>query len=430
MNCKGNNIGRRSFLHVGFLGGLGLTLSDYFRMKTVQADQKFYESVEGPAKSVIFVYLPGGMAHQETFDPKPFAPLEYRGPMSSIETVVPGTRLNEMMAKTAKVTDKMTIIRSMTHGEAAHERGTHNMFTGYRPSPALQYPSMGSVVAHEFGPRQNLPPYVCIPNQPNEFAGTGYLSSSFSGFSLGADPASAGFQVRDLKLPTGVNDGRFGTRRKMLSAVNDYFANKEKSDSLDAVDSFYDRAYSLISSEKARDAFDINKESDAMRDKYGRNTAGSRMLLARRLVEAGTRFVTLTYGGWDMHSNISNALKGKVPPIDKALAGFMQDVSDKGLGDKVLLVVTGEFGRTKINANAGRDHWPSITPMFMFGGEYESGRTIGLSDRSYSPVENPVGPLDLQATLFNHFGIDQGIQRVDNGGRPRYLLEGEAKVIL
>jgi uncharacterized protein (DUF1501 family) len=131
-----------------------------------------------------------------------------------------------------------------------------------------------------------------------------------------------------------------------------------------------------------------------------------------------------------MHSNISNALKGKVPPIDKALAGFMQDVSDKGLSDKVLLVVTGEFGRTKINANAGRDHWPSITPMFMFGGDYESGRTIGVSDRSYSPIENPVGPLDLQATLFNHFGIDQGIQRVDNGGRPRYLLEGEAKVIL
>ncbi len=280
MNCKGNNIGRRSFLHVGFLGGLGLTLSDYFRMKTAQADQKFYESIEGPAKSVIFIYLPGGMAHQETFDPKPFAPLEYRGPMSSIETVVPGTRLNEMMAKTAKVTDKMTIIRSMTHGEAAHERGTHNMFTGYRPSPALQYPSMGSVVAHEFGPRQNLPPYVCIPNQPNEFAGTGYLSSSFSGFSLGADPASGNFQVRDLKLPNGVNDGRFGTRRKMLTAVNDYFATKEKSDSLDAVDSFYDRAYSLISSEKARDAFDINKESDAMRDKYGRNTAGARMLLA------------------------------------------------------------------------------------------------------------------------------------------------------
>ena len=242
-------------------------------------------------------------------DPEPFAPIEYRGPMSSIETVVPGTRLNETMVKTSKVADKIAICRSMTHGEAAHERGTHNMFTGYRPSPALQYPSMGSVVAHEFGPRHNLPPYVCIPNQPNVFAGTGYLSSSYAGFSLGSDPASGSFQVRDLKLPGGVDDNRFGKRRKMLTAVNDYFANKEKADSLDAVDTFYDRAYSLISSEKARDAFDINKEDAALRDKYGRNTAGARMLLARRLVEAGTRFVTLTYGGWDMHSNIEGSLK-------------------------------------------------------------------------------------------------------------------------
>ena len=183
------------------LGGVGLSLSDYFKIKQAQADQKFYESVEGPAKSVIYIYLPGGSAHQETFDPKPLSPLEYRGPMSSIQTVVPDVRLNEMMKNTAKVMDKISIIRSMTHGEAAHERGTHNMFTGYRPSPALQYPSIGSVVAHEFGPRHNLPPYVCIPNQPNEFAGTGYLSSSFSGFSLGSDPASDGFQVRDLKLP-------------------------------------------------------------------------------------------------------------------------------------------------------------------------------------------------------------------------------------
>ena len=337
MKCKGNNLGRRSFMQVGFLGGLGLSLSDYFRMKEAQADQKFYESVEGPAKSVIFIYLPGGCAHQETWDPKPFAPIEYRGPMSSIETVVPGTRLNETMVKTSKIADKIAICRSMTHGEAAHERGTHNMFTGYRPSPALQYPSMGSVVAHEFGPRHNLPPYVCIPNQPNVFAGTGYLSSSYAGFSLGSDPASGSFQVRDLKLPGGVDDNRFGKRRKMLTAVNDYFANKEKADSLDAVDTFYDRAYSLISSEKARDAFDINKEDAALRDKYGRNTAGARMLLARRLVEAGTRFVTLTYGGWDMHSNIEGSIKGQVPALDQGFAALIEDLDQRGLLDTTLV---------------------------------------------------------------------------------------------
>ena len=426
MKCKGNNLGRRSFMQVGFLGGLGLSLSDYFRMKEAQADQKFYESVEGPAKSVIFIYLPGGCAHQETWDPKPFAPIEYRGPMSSIETVVPGTRLNETMVKTSKVADKIAICRSMTHGEAAHERGTHNMFTGYRPSPALQYPSMGSVVAHEFGPRHNLPPYVCIPNQPNVFAGTGYLSSSYAGFSLGSDPASGSFQVRDLKLPGGVDDNRFGKRRKMLTAVNDYFANKEKADSLDAVDTFYDRAYSLISSEKARDAFDINKEDAALRDKYGRNTAGARMLLARRLVEAGTRFVTLTYGGWDMHSNIEGSIKGQVPALDQGFAALIEDLDQRGLLDTTLVCIASEFGRTpKINANAGRDHWPKVFSVVMAGGGTKSGIVYGKSNATASePEEDALTVEDWATTIYSRIGIVADKELMAPGDRPIEIVDG------
>ena len=246
-----HRLARRDFMHIGFLGGLGLTLSDFFRLQA-RADQKFYESKEGSAKSVIFIFLPGGMAHQESFDPKPFAPVEYRGPLGSIETNVAGVRLGELWSQTAQVADKLAICRSMSHGEAAHERGTHNMFTGYRPSPALKYPSLGSVVSHEFGPRNNLPPYVCIPNLPNVYAGTGYLSSSFAGFSLGSDPAAGGFQVRDLNLPEGVDDQRFTARRRMLDAVNAHFREREKADALDAVDTFYERAYAMISSEKAR----------------------------------------------------------------------------------------------------------------------------------------------------------------------------------
>ena len=169
---------RRNFIHVGFVGGIGLTLADYFRLRQAQGAQKHYDSQEGTAKSVIFIFMPGGMPHQETFDPKPYAPVEYRGPMNSIATKLEGVRINETWTQTAQIMDRITVCRSMSHGEAAHERGTHNMFTGYRPSPALRFPSMGSVVAHEFGPRNNLPPYVCIPGQPNEFAGTGYLSSS------------------------------------------------------------------------------------------------------------------------------------------------------------------------------------------------------------------------------------------------------------
>ena len=177
------------------MGGLGLTLDTFFRLRSARADQKFYESKDGPAKSVISIFLPGGIAHQESFDPKPYAPIEYRGPLGSIETKVPGAYFNETLKQTAQIADKITVCHSMTHGGAAHERGTHNMFTGYRPSPALVFPSMGSVVSHEFGPRENLPPYVCIPSQPNTYAGSGYLSSSFAPFSVGSDPAD-GNQIK------------------------------------------------------------------------------------------------------------------------------------------------------------------------------------------------------------------------------------------
>ena len=417
---------RRSFMHVGFLGGLGLSLADYLRIQEVRGDQKFYESKEGTAKSVIYIYLPGGCAHQETWDPKPFAPIEYRGPMGSIETNVTGTRLNETMVHTAKVADKIAICRSMTHGEAAHERGTHNMFTGYRPSPALQYPSIGSVVSHEFGPRQNLPPYVCIPDQPNEFAGTGYLSSSFSGFSLGSDPASDSFQVRDLRLPGGVDDKRFSKRRNMLNTVNDYFSTKEKSDSLDAVDSFYDRAYSLISSEKARNAFDINKEDGATRDKYGRNTAGARMLLARRLVEAGTRFVSLTYGGWDMHNNIENSMKGQLPAFDQGFAALIEDLDQRGLLDSTLVCVASEFGRTpKINATAGRDHWPKVFSVVMAGGGIKKGVVYGSSNATASePEDNPLTVKDWATTIYNQLGIVSDKELMAPGDRPIEIVDG------
>ncbi|MGH7199257.1 MAG: DUF1501 domain-containing protein, partial [Planctomycetaceae bacterium] len=382
------NFSRREFLHVGFVGGLGLTLPQFLRLQQAQAAQKHYESKEGTAKSVIFIFLPGGAAHQETFDPKPYAPIEYRGPMGSIETNVSGVRFGELLKNTAQVADKLAVCRSMTHGEAAHERGTHNMFTGYRPSPALMFPSMGSVVGHEFGPRNNLPPYVCIPNQPNEYAGTGYLSSSYAPFSLGSDPADKNFTVRDLKLPGGVDDGRFTRRRNILEAVNAHFQATEKADSLDAVDSFYQRAYAMVSSEKAREAFDINKEPDAIRDEYGRNTAGARMLLARRLCEAGARFVTLTYGGWDMHANIKGSMENQLPALDQAFATLIRDLDRRGTLKDTLVCVASEFGRTpKINGDAGRDHWPKVFSVVLAGGGIKGGVVYGSSDATATEPE-------------------------------------------
>ena len=420
-----NRLGRRGFLHVGVCGALGLTLSDFFRMKA-NADLKSYESVEGKAKSIIHIFLPGGMAHQESFDPKPFAPPEYRGPYGSIKTNVDGILLGELWKNTAQVADKLCFIRSMTHGEAAHERGTHNMFTGYRPSPALSYPSFGSVVSHEFGSRNNLPPYVCIPNQPNEFAGSGYLSSAYGPFSLGADPASGNFRVQDLALPNGITEDRFTRRRGILDTVDTHFKSLEKSDSLTAMDSFYQDAYKLISSQQAREAFALEKETDALKDEYGRNEAGMRLLMARRLVESGVRLVSVTYGGWDHHDNIQGAMGGQVPAFDQAYARLIRDLSDRGLLDSTLVMVSSEFGRTpKINNTGGRDHWPKVFSVVLAGGGIKKGVVYGSSDALAAEPENdPLTVEDLACTVYNQLGINSDKELMAPGSRPIEIVDG------
>ncbi|MEX2113598.1 MAG: DUF1501 domain-containing protein [Pirellulales bacterium] len=426
MSLRTYHPNRRGFLAVGALTGMGLSLGDYFALRQARAEQKNYDFIEAKAKSLIHIFLPGGIAHQETFDPKPYAPIEYRGELGSIKTAIAGESFSETLPKTAEIADKITVIRSMSHGEAAHERGTHNMFTGSRPSPALVYPSMGSVISHEYGPRNNLPPYVCIPNAPNEYAGPGYLSSSYGPFSLGADPASGSFTVRDLNLPNGVDMTRFERRRSALDAVNDYFAKKEKSDNLTAMDTFYDRAYSLISSQAAREAFNIAAEPDAIRDEYGRNEAGQRMLMARRLVGAGVRFVTLTYGGWDMHTNISQGMRGSMPAFDQAFATLIRDLDRTGLLDETMVMVSSEFGRTpKINGTAGRDHWPKVFSVVLAGGGIKRGSIFGASNAVASePEKDELGPLDLATTLFHQLGIVADKELMAPGNRPIEIVDG------
>ena len=417
---------RRGFLTVGALTGLGLTLSDYFQLQQAQAEQKNYDFIPAKAKSVIHIYLPGGMAHQESFDPKPFAPVEYRGELGTVKTKIPGESFCQTVPKIADIADKITVIRSMSHGEAAHERGTHNMFTGYRPSPALIFPSMGSVVSHEYGPRNNLPPYVCIPNQPNEFAGTGYLSSSFAPFSLGSDPSDGGFKVRDLSVAAGIDNARFDRRRTALEAVNDHFSKKEKSDTLGAMNTFYDRAYSLISSQQAREAFDIAAEPAAIRDEYGRNQAGQRMLMSRRLVAAGVRFVSLTYGGWDMHSGIANGMKNQLPAFDQAFAALINDLDRNGLLNDTLVMVSSEFGRTpKINQTAGRDHWPKVFSVVLAGGGIKRGSIFGSSNAVASePEDDEIGPADLATTIYYLMGIIADKELMAPGNRPIEIVDG------
>ena len=420
---------RREFMHVGLVGGLGLTLADFMRIKAHGA-QKYYDTVEGPAKSVIHIYLPGGMAHQESFDPKPYAPLEYRGPFKSIKTSIPGVHFSENFKETAKIADKITVCRSMTHGEAAHERGTHNMFTGYKPSLAIKFPSFGSVVSHEYGSRKNLPPYVCVPNVPNEFAGSGYLSSSYGPFGLGSDPAQGGFKVRDLALPKEINNDRFSKRRSLLNTVDDHFRQIEKSDALGAMDKFYNDAYSLISSKEAREAFDMTKESEKVKDRYGKNQAGQRMLLARRLVESGVRFVSLTYGGWDMHQNIEAGFNKQGPELDKAYATLISDLDERGLLDSTLVMLSSEFGRTpKINKDSGRDHYPRVFSVALAGGGITRGQVYGSSDAfATAPEEDPLSVEDLATTVYDRIGIVADKELMAPGDRPMEIVDG-GKVI-
>jgi len=414
---------RRELLQVGAVSALGLTLGDLFRLRAEEPQKN------AKAQALIHIFLPGGIAHQDTFDPKPYSPLEYRGELGVVKTNLEGVYFSESLKQTAAVADKITVCRSMTHAEADHARGTHNMFTGWRPSPAVVYPSMGSVVAHELGVRNNLPPYVCIPSQPTNFAGSGYLSSSYGPFSLGSDPAAPGFQVRDLTLPGGVDAQRFEQRKTMLEAVNAHFAANEKSDNLAAMDSFYQRAYGMIGSPAAREAFNINAEPAPLRDAYGRNAAGQRMLLARRLVQAGVRLVSLTYGGWDMHASIAAGMRSAVPAFDQAFATLIRDLDQRGLLDSTLVMVSSEFGRTpKINGSAGRDHWPKVFSVVLAGGGVKKGSVYGTSDPTASePQDDPLTVEDLAYTLYTLLGINPEKKLLSPGDRPVIIVE-EGKV--
>ncbi len=422
---------RRDALYVGLIGGLGLTLGDFFTQKAKAAlavqDAHGGPSKEGKAKSVIHIFLPGGMAQHESFDPKPNAPIEYRGPHGTCKTNLDGEVFGELMKKTSQIADKITVVRSMTHGEAAHERGTHNMFTGYRPSPAISYPSFGSIVSHEFGVRNNLPPYVCIPSMPNPYAASGYLSTAYGPFSLGSDPGTKGnFTVRDLSMPGGIDDKRFDRRKSMLATVDDHFKNLEKSDDLDAMDSFYKKAYAMISSKDAREAFNMNAESAATKEAYGVNSAGGRMLMARRLVEAGVRFVSLTYGGWDHHANVGREFTRQMPAFDQAFAALIHDLEQRKLLDSTLVMVSSEFGRTpKVNKDAGRDHWPRVFSIVLAGGGIKKGLIYGTSDSTGGePNSDPLGIEDLSATIYHQLGIDPDKRLIAPGNRPIDIVRG------
>ena len=421
---------RRDVLRVGWLGGLGLSLGSFLKLQAQEPAKK----VEAKAKSVIHVYLQGGFAHMDSFDPKPDAPAEYRGVLNPIDTKLAGVKFSEHMAKMAEVADKVTVVRSMTHTEVDHSRGEHSMFTGYRPSPALTYPSMGSVTAHELGVRHDMPPYIVVPTAGSQYLGSGYLSNQFGPFALGADPGRPGFAVRDLTMAKGVDDGRFAARREWKSLVDDHFAKTEKDDALATMDSFYQRAYGMLSSPTVRDAFSLKGETEETKKLYGmaglsgplafRNAGAARFLIARRLVEAGARFVTLTFGAWDTHAFHYKGIEVQMPLLDLALAGLIRDLDQRGMLDSTLVVVNSEFGRTpKVNAGGGRDHWPRVFSILLAGGGAKRGHVYGESDAlAAEPKKDALGVEDYAHTLYHLIGIDAKKDLMSPGNRPQQIV--------
>ena len=423
LRCDGVN--RREFLTIGALSALGLTLGDALR---ASAASPVGRGLRG--NSCILIWLDGGPSHLDTFDPKPGAPSEVRGPFSTISTRIPGIALSEHLPRTAQVLDKVALIRSLTHELGNHDTGSHFLLTGHRPNPALAYPSLGSIVAKERGNRAALPPYMVLPEATSAL-GPGYLSGAFGPFAVGRDPA----QARDLALPEGLTLERLGERRAILEQLDHFSKTVEANALTQSRDAAYEQAYRLLASPEAKAAFDLAREPASLHERYGRSKLGTACLTARRLVEAGARFVTVVDSGWDTHQNIAKTLpdalfpgSGKLPTLDRAYAALLTDLSERGLLENTLVVLMGEFGRTpKLNALGGRDHWPRAGFACLAGGGVRGGQVIGKTDASgESPIERPVRPEDLSASILTLLGLDPTTEYRHPDGRPLRLITGGA----
>ena len=427
--CDG--LSRRGVLRLGQLTGLGIGLSQWNGVNAAPVD------AQRSAKSCILIWLDGGPSHLETFDLKPNAAKEVRGPLEAIATAVPGIFISECMPQTAQRMNDVAVIRSMTSPLGEHNLGTQYLLTGYRPTPVLQYPSFHAVANQQLrSDVSNLPNNVAIPDYRvggAKFSGAGFLPSEFGPFSLGADPAKTDFRVRDLDLAANLTLERIDRRR----AFADQLARWHSGDALTDMD----QAFRMVTSADAASAFRLEEESAETRQRYGSRTVGQSCLLARRLVERGVRFVTVNHHGWDTHDNLYTRLKdgytgakigvGLIPSLDLALSALIDDLRDRRLLDETLIVVMGEFGRTpKINTAGGRDHWPRVFSVALAGGGVRGGQVIGASDATgESPADRPVTPADLVCTIYTLLGLDPASQLQTETGRPVTLAADDARVI-
>jgi hypothetical protein len=425
-NCQGTN--RRNFLRVGSLAIGGLTLPDLLRARAQAATAGALDSSGKPASgiakdtSIVLLWLSGGPTHVETFDPKMTAPSEYRSAVGAIDTSVPGIQIGGLLPGIAKNADKMAFVRSFAHRNSGHGGGTHFVMTGYdnrgsdQGMPAVK-PSYGSIAAKFRGPsnaRTGVPTYVRLSSINAD--GPAFLGKAHAPFETSGTAKN--------NMSQQLSDTRMSDRRSLLAGLDRINRQVDNSGLMAGFDAYEQQAYSLIMG-GAKTAFDVNSEPKRLRDRYG-DGLGLQLLQARRLCEAGCGFVTVNFGGWDMHGNIVNSMRQRGPALDRAVAAFVSDVAERGLSEKICLVITGEFGRTpRINRNAGRDHWAPLSTLAFAGGGLRMGQTVGESTaKAEVPQSTPIGPQDLMATLFHVLGLPQDLHFQDTSGRPVPMING------
>ena len=424
-------LSRRSFVEAGVLGVGGLTMADLMASTPKRSSDT----------SVILIWMSGGPGHHETWDPKPNAPEQYRGPFKAISTNVSGIQFSEMLPEQAKIADRLAVLRTVSHRSGDHTKGNHWMLTGFegpdfnKPDNRIQRrPSMGSVAAVLRGPnRAGMPAYAAAPHlrggTDNLFHYAAYLGGGNNPFVTNSDPNHERFRVRDLSLRRGLSLQRLDDRQSLLATL-DQFRRRTESDMV-SLKAHQQAAFHLLTSKGVRNAFDLSREPASLRDAYGRHTFGQSALLARRLVENGVTFVTVNTQPWDHHGTANRLPTAKgakllIPPVDRAIAALIRDLCDRGLHKKVLVVAMGEFGRTpKMNKAAGRDHWGHSFSVLISGGQFRMGQAIGKSDAKGAYVgDRPLHPEDVAATVYHHLGIDaRKTSLPDRSGRHRYLVE-------
>lgn len=424
--CNGTS--RRDFLRIGALTPLGLSLANLLSFeKAIGATSR-----TARAKSVILVYLGGGLSHHDTFDPKPDAVVEIRGKYGVIPTSASGIQVTELLPNVAKIMDKVTLIRSGTHENDHHETATNWVLSGRLGSPFGDYPAMGAVVAHEAGFSGVVPPYVAVPRNPAftwELGKSAWLGGRYESFKCG-DPNSAEFKVRDLGRPAGVTPQVLERRKSLLEAVDTLATQVKSNDQIATYDEFGQKAAEMVLAPQAQAAFDITREDASVRDEYGRTELGQSCLMARRLVESGVRFVTVNNGGWDHHKKIFESLEKKVPDFDRAFSALIRDLDQRGLLAETLVVAMGEFGRSpKVNKDGGRDHWGRAGSLIFAGAGVARGKVVGVTDKNGAFVtERPVRPADVCWTIYDALGIDPSAELITPEGRPVAILAEGATI--